>query len=123
MVPGQIGSSKLLRAVQAYVGVPLEQRLIVQRRHIAVPILLQARRRAPGRDNGIDLYHAAQARQRAETTMDAIQGNTAGVGHLSGVVQPHGIPIINPLQRHAGNVRAQNFLAECLCQGLHGRVP
>jgi hypothetical protein len=38
---------------------------------------------------------------------------------LAGVIQPNGVAIIDPLQRHAGNIRAKNFLIQRLIKKMH----
>ena len=60
----------------------------------------------------VHLEHRAKAGAGADTTVELEQRATARVRDLLLVIQPGRFLVIDPLERHAGNVSTQNELGE-----------
>ena len=116
VVPGQTPVGKLAAAIQADAGVALEQRQVVQRRHIAVAHFHYRLIVAMGGDDGIDVHATAASAHPVETAAHAHRIGAAGVSHLPEALQRDGALEVHPLQRHARSVGAQDGLG----RGKHG---
>lgn len=111
MVARQVDDEEMLAAIQAEVGIAPEQRVVVQRRRIGVA------RRIGGampecRDDARHLDDGARPGVRVDSAAQPEQRPAALIGDLRRVVEAHRAPVIHPLERHAGDVGAQDKLAQ-----------
>jgi hypothetical protein len=114
VVTGEVPLRKTLATVEADVAVPLEECMVVERRGVVTPHLLQCFAGAQGGNDGVDLDDALSAGFGVDSTVNTVQYPTALVGDLVEEIEPHRIPIVDPLQGHAGNVGAQ-YLVLKIC--------
>ena len=54
---------------------------------------------------------------RAGAAVQSVQQRAAGVGHLLGVIKARRLAVIDPFQRHAGNIGAQDLLRQRIAFG------
>jgi hypothetical protein len=109
VITGQFMGGMVLAAIHAQVRVALEQGVIVERRNISGVDRTIA---AVGGNDRVDLHHALTTRFRIRAAVYAIEQHTAGVCHLTQVVEPYRLLVINPFQRHAGRICAQYLLIQ-----------
>ena len=64
------------------------------------------------RNDRIHFDERRGAGPRVGASSDSIQRCAAGIGYLSGVIEPNGFPEIDPLDGHPGHVSAQGLLRE-----------
>ena len=112
MVARQLARGKAHAAVHADVGVPAEQRLVVERRHIVVARVAGIARMPDGRDDGIHLEHRAPPGAGIHAAVELVEQRAAGVCHLFLVIEPGRLAVIDPLERHSRDIRAQHELRE-----------
>ncbi len=112
VVPGQIASPELLRAVEAQVGVALEQRPVIERWHVLVPNEDEALPRALGRNNRVDFDLAAASVESVVTTEHRVERRTARVGDLLVMVEPDRFPVVDPFEWHSSHVGSKDLLRD-----------
>ena len=61
-----------------------------------------------------DLDHGAAAGTGVGAATQLEQRLPERVGHLAHEMEPDGVPVIDPLEWHPGNVRAENLLREAV---------
>jgi hypothetical protein len=67
---------------------------------------------AAGRDDRADLDDRALAAAGVGAAAQAKQHRAAGVRHLAHVVETDRLAVVDPLERHAGDVGAQHLLRQ-----------
>ena len=76
-----------------------------------------------GDSKSLDPHRAATTVDSAMSTENRIQQRATIVGYLVGVIQPHGLAIVNPLERHSGNVGPEDLLRYVVCKSCeHGQL-
>lgn len=112
MVPGQILGHESAAAIQAQVGIPPEERLVVERGNIVLVRFGHPGVPPDGRNDRIDVDGAAEPGEGVYATMDTEKKRAADIGNLLSMVQADRVPIVNPLQWHSGNIGPQHLLSE-----------
>src|SRR5690606_22855694 len=92
------------------VRVALEQRAVVEGRHVLVAHVRQALPGPVRGNDGADLDLAAAAGKRADPAEQRVQPRAAGVGHLLRVIEPNRFAVIDPFERHARYVGSEYLL-------------
>ena len=110
MITRQFPGHERGRAIHAEIRIAAEESLVIKRRYIAITPGGAAACLSDRSHDGIDFNHAAHAGGRADAAVNPIQESPAGVSNLLSVVQADGVPVVNPLQWHAGNIRSQDLL-------------
>lgn len=117
MVAGQLAALERVAAVQAQPGIALEQGRVVQRRRVGVAQQVVA---AVGRDNGVEGEDGAPTGDGVVPAAHAQDVLPADIGHLSRIMQANGLLVPDPLQRHSGDVGAEDLLRQDI---QHGHIP
>jgi hypothetical protein len=112
MVPGQIRGHEPATTIQAQVGIPPEERLVIKRGNIVLARFSQPGLPPDGRDDGIDVDGAADAGEGIYAPVDTKKKRAANIGNLLSMVQADRVSIVNPLQWHSGNIGPQYLLGE-----------
>ena len=112
MVSGQILRHEPAATIQAQVGIPPEERLVVKRGNIVLAGFSQSSLPPDGRNDRIDVDGAADAGQRVYAPVDTKKKCAANIGNLLSMVQADRVSIVNPLQWHSGYIGPQYLLGE-----------
>ena len=112
VIARQITRCKPLATVKTQVRIAPKQRLIVERGQIIVAQVAGIAALTFGGDDGIDLKDGAPPAERIGAAKQSENGRAAGIGHLLLVIEPRGLAVVDPLERHARHVRAQHGLVQ-----------
>jgi hypothetical protein len=112
MVSGQILGHEPATTIQAQVGIPPEERLVVKRRNVVLARFSQPGLPPDGRNDRIDVDGAADAGEGIYAPVDTKKKRAANIGNLLSMVQADRVSIVNPLQWHSGNIGPQYLLGE-----------
>jgi len=100
------------------VVISLEQGMVIQGRRVFFSGLGQSLVVAMGGDDGIDFKHTAAMSAGVYAAVETKQYLATAVGYLAEKMQSHRAPVINPSQRHSGNIGAQDLLLK-ICHFTH----
>ncbi len=112
VVARELARWEALRAVHAEERVAAKQRLVVERRHVVVARIARVAGVADRRDDRVHVEDGALASAGIGAAAQAEDRAAAGVGDLFLVIEPGGFLVVDPLERHARYVRAQDELGE-----------
>ena len=112
VIARQLPGLERLGAIETEIGVAFEQRAVVQGRHVAVAHEGQSLARAVRGNDGTDVDLAAMTVGRAEAAEHGIEKRSAGVSDLLGMIEAYRFAVVDPFERHSGNVGSQNLLRE-----------
>jgi hypothetical protein len=105
---------KTLGAVHAQIGVAPKQRFVIQGRHIVVARIAGVAGVPKRGDDGVDLDHGAAAIECIVPAVQPVEQRATAVGHLLLMIEPGRLAIVDPFERHAGHIGAQNHLPKAM---------
>ena len=117
MVARELRDRKTHPAIHADLPVAPEQRLVVEGRRVVAAQVARIVRVPDGRDDRAHRHTSAPAAARVRAAVKSIKKASNRVRDLFHVIEARRFAIVDPLQRHAGHVRAQHLLG----QGAMGR--
>ena len=112
VIAGQVARLEPHCAIEAKVGVALEEGAIVQGWHVPIPDERQALAGAFSRDDRVDVDLAAAAVKRTVATEYRVQPGTAGIRNLLGMVKTNRFAVVDPLKRHSRYIGPQDLLRD-----------
>ena len=112
VVTRQVTRRKLLRTVQAKIRVSFEQRAIVERRNVLVAGGGKTLAGSLGCDDRIDFDLAAAAVEGVVAAVYRVKRGAACIRDLLVMIEPNGLPLVDPLERHSGHVGSKDLLRD-----------